>query len=58
MKKQSLSPFNNKNQAHGLWLNYYNKGNLGYKGQYVNDKEYGYWIQNWTNKPEITLHLK
>ena len=33
---QNIIPYNNKNKAHGLWLCYYNDGNLGYKGHYIN----------------------
>ena len=56
MKKQSLSPFNNKNQAHGLWIYYLPDGNLWFKGHFINDIRHGYWIDNWNNI--ITLHLK
>ena len=56
MKKQSLSPFNNKNQAHGLWITYTYNGNILIKGYFINDTKYAYWIDNWNNI--ITLHLK
>ena len=44
--KQDNDPFNLKIQPHGLWIHYYNKGNVRYKGQYVNGTKHGYWIEN------------
>ena len=55
--KKNITPRNNKKQAHGLWLCYYNDGNLGYKGHYINDIKYGYWIEN-RFKPETVFYIK
>lgn len=44
--KQDNDPFNLKIQPHGLWIHYNSIGNLDYKGHFINDKEYGYWIDN------------
>ena len=56
---QNIIPYNNKNKAHGLWLNYYNKGNLFFKGQFINGIRHGYWMDNWIlRKQNITFHIK
>lgn len=60
MKKQNLTPFNNKVQYHGFWITYKFNGDLSYKGQYVNGKEYGYWIDydSGFNIPRINFYLR
>ena len=37
-----ITPFNDKEQAHGLWEVYYPNGNLWYKRFYHSDKLVGY----------------
>ena len=55
---QNIKPKNSKNQNHGLWIHYFSNGKLCYKGQFINDIEYGYWIDNWTKyKPQIRFFL-
>ena len=39
-----LKPRNDKNQAHGLWCNYYTDGTLQQKGYYINNNQIGYFI--------------
>ena len=60
MKKQNLNPYNNKANPHGFWIRYKKDGNLWYKGQYINNVEYGHWIDNWIDKSKstITFYLK
>ena len=59
MKRQNLTPFNDKEQAHGFWIVYNTNGSMFYKGQYVNYIKYGYWIDNWfINKPYIAFVIK
>ena len=58
MKKQNITPRNNKNQAHGLWIMYGNHDNLWYKGHYINNVQYGHWIDNWVNKHQIIFLIK
>ena len=59
MKRQNLTPFNDKGQSHSLWINYTYNGYLRYKGQYVNGIQHGYWIGNWTmSKSKITFFIK
>ena len=57
--KQNIQPRNNKNQRHGLWIEYYYDGNVRYKGQYINAIEYGYWIRNSSIfKSKINFYIK
>ena len=56
--KQDLKPRNDKDQKLDLWIRFYDNGNVYIKGIYINDVKYGYWIDNWINKPEITFYLK
>ena len=60
---QNIIPKNNKKQDHGICIYYYKySGNLMWKGQFINDIQYGYWIDNrFINvnyKSEITFYLK
>ena len=56
---EDITPKNSKNQNHGLWIDYWPTSDICSKGQYVNGKEYGYWLENWFgNKPEIIFKLK
>jgi len=43
MKKEDLTPRNNKGQKHGYCEFYYSNGDIGYKGNYINDNAHGYW---------------
>ena len=36
---KELKPRNDKNQAHGLWCNYYTDGTLQQKGYYINNNQ-------------------
>ena len=58
--KQDITQYNkNKNnKPHGLWLCYYPSGSIWFKGQFINDKNYGYWIFNFENESEITFYIK
>ena len=58
--KRDIQPYNDKKQAHGLWLYYLNNdGYVLYKGHYINGIRYGYWIGNWSYfKPSLTFYLK
>ena len=56
--KQNRNPFNDKRKPHGLWIYYLPDGNLWFKGHFINDIRHGYWMNNWTNKPETTFYLK
>ena len=49
MTKRDITPKNNKKQAHGLWICYYNKGKIRYKGNFINGLEHGYWILYYYN---------
>ena len=44
--KPHINITNEIGQRHGLWIHYRYNGNLGYKGKYINDLNYGYWIDN------------
>ena len=56
--KQNKCPRNSKKQAHGLCIRYKTNGNIWYKGQYINNVEYGHWIDNWIETQLITFYLK
>ena len=43
MKNKDITPKNELGQAHGYWEEYYNNGQLMYKGNYVDDNRHGYW---------------
>ena len=47
--KKDIKPKNHNFKAHGLWIYYLSNGNICYKGQYVNNIRYGYWMDNWDN---------
>ena len=56
--KKDITPKNTKFQRHGLWTFYNYNNDLLYKGQYINDIQYGYWINNYfINNPKIRFHL-
>ena len=63
MKKQDIINYNNITQTHGpyfrhgIWIRYTPNGNLWYKGHYINDIKYGYWIEN-RFKPETVFYIK
>ena len=42
MKNKDKKPFNKDGQKHGYWERYYSNGDLGYKGNYINDQHDGY----------------
>ena len=44
--KQTITPTNNKDQLHGLCIIYYSDGKIEYKGYFINDNGYGYFIDN------------
>jgi antitoxin component YwqK of YwqJK toxin-antitoxin module len=44
---KSITPYNNKRQAHGLWKRYHTNGNLCYKRTYNNGKKVG--IEEWND---------
>ena len=57
--KQNKCPRNSKKQAHGLWIWYYANDKIILKGQYINNVEYGHWIENWNNDThKITFYIK
>ena len=59
--KPHINITNDIGQRHGLWIRYYNNGDLFYKGQFINDISYGYWIDNYyitALKSTITFYLK
>lgn len=59
--KPHINITNEIGQRHGLWIHYRYNGNLGYKGKYINDLNYGYWIDNYyitAPKSIITFYLK
>ena len=59
--KQDITPFNAKNKANGLWIHRYNEDRLCYKGQYINGRRNGYWIDNYylsIPKATITFFLR
>ena len=57
--KKDITPKNTKFQRHGLWIYHFSNGNLYYKGQYINDIQYGYWIENWySEKAQAILFIK
>ena len=57
--KKDIKPKNHNFKAHGLWIIYLSNGKLCYKGQYVNNIRYGYWIYNgFYLIPQIKLYLK
>ena len=57
--KKDITPKNTKFQRHGLWTFYnYNNDLLWFKGQYINDIQYGYWIFNFENESEIKFYIK
>ena len=57
--KKHIQPYNDKKQAHGLWIWYYSTGETSCKGQYINGIIHGYWISNWTIvKPDIVFYIK
>ena len=55
--KKHIQPYTDKKQAHGLWIWYLSNGKLCYKGQYVNNIRYGYFIDNLNKKQKITFFL-
>ena len=38
-----INLYNAKGEKHGLWMGYYDNGQLSYKGHYVNGREEGHW---------------
>jgi antitoxin component YwqK of YwqJK toxin-antitoxin module len=42
MKKQDITPTNDKVEKHGYWERYYLNGQLFFKGNFVNGKAHGY----------------
>ena len=42
-KKKDITPRNNKGERHGYHEQYYDNGELWYKGNWKDGKEYGYW---------------
>ena len=46
--KKPITPRNDKDQAHGLWIFYYNNGDLMFKGHLINSIRYGYWNENYS----------
>ena len=55
--KKDIKPKNHNFKAHGLWIIYLSNGKLCYKGQYVNNIRYGYFIDNLNKKQKITFFL-
>ena len=55
--KKHIQPYNDKKQAHGLWIWYYSTGETSCKGQYINGIRYGYFIDNLNKKQKITFFL-
>ena len=43
MKKQNLTPYNNKGQRHGYWEIYHNNVIIFSKGNYINGRRNGLW---------------
>jgi antitoxin component YwqK of YwqJK toxin-antitoxin module len=41
---QDKRPINAKGQLHGIWEEYYDNGQLWYKGTFINGIEHGPWI--------------
>ena len=44
-----MNEYNDKGERHGLWVVYYYKGNLYFKGNFVNGKKHGICEQYNTN---------
>ena len=44
---QTKNQYNVNGQMHGVWEEYYESGELMYKGEYVNGQRHGGWIENW-----------
>ena len=59
MNKRDIVPYNNKKQPHGLWIRYHSRGNLWFKGQFINNIRYGYWYDNWSSiQSKVTFNIK
>ena len=43
MKKQNITHFNNKGQAHGYWEWYHLEGNIHVRGNIINGQRIGFW---------------
>ena len=56
--KQNITPKNDKNQRHGLWIAY-TSNNIWSKGYFINDIRYGYWYRSRFNpNDKITFYLR
>jgi antitoxin component YwqK of YwqJK toxin-antitoxin module len=43
MKNKDITPRNENGIKHGYWEDYWDNGNLWYKGNYVDGNRHGYW---------------
>jgi hypothetical protein len=41
---QDKKQYNEKGERHGYWEVYWNTGELSYKGYFINNETYGFWI--------------
>ena len=42
-KENLINLYNDKGEKHGYWEDYYDNGQLAYKGNFVNGNRHGYW---------------
>ena len=49
-KIKNITPYNENGKPHGYWEDYYDNGNLFYKGNYVDGKPHGYWEETYLNQ--------
>ena len=54
-KENLINLYNEKGEKHGYWEDYYDNGQLAYKGNYVNGEPHGYWEVYYENGK---LHYK
>jgi len=45
-KRVIRAPHNEKQEAHGEWLNIDKDGEIVFKGMYVNNVDLGYWVES------------
>jgi antitoxin component YwqK of YwqJK toxin-antitoxin module len=46
---KDITPYNHKGERHGLWIDYFDNGQLSCKGQYLNGQQHGLWESYWDN---------
>jgi len=51
---KDITPYNTKDQRHGLWELYWNNGKLRFKCIYINGKENGFEQLYWGGDGKIT----